>query len=124
MMNRKLRVLARGTAMVFDYERHESGVRRFVGRKHDPSLGYAFKDDAGNLVKTGGWPPSHSPASPDSVPYRAEYLQALKDGDLWPADKETADYCGVPFDPTFGGEYDHLAAPAPQSSATKAVKES
>lgn len=103
---KKLRVLARGTAMVFDYERHEAGVRRFVGRKHDPSLGAAFRDDSGVERRQGGWPPSHDPHSPDEVPYRAEYVQAVKCGDLWAADEESALLCGVKFDSTFDGEYD------------------
>ena len=104
---KKLRVLARGTAMVFDLERHDAGVRRFVGRKHDRTLGSATRDESGNEVRQGGWPPSHKPVEPDEVPFRAEYMLAVRDGDLWPADEESAALCGVKFDPKFGGEYDH-----------------
>lgn len=104
---KKLRVLARGTAMVFDLERHEAGVRRFVGRKHDRTLGAAFRDETGAEMRQGGWPPSHHPDEADELPYRAEYVQAVKDGDLWAADTETAALCGVKFDADFGGEYDH-----------------
>ena len=110
MTGKKMRVLARGTAMVFDLERHEAGVRRFVGRKHDRTLGSVFRErDASgteNEHRQGGWPASHHPGQPDEVPYRAEYHFALRDGDLWAADKATADMCGVEFDPDFDGEYD------------------
>jgi hypothetical protein len=102
----KLRVLARGLAMVPDLERLEAGVRRFVGRKIDPTLGYASRDENGNVVMSGGWPPSHQPGSPDEVPVRAEYVAHVKDNDLWPADEATAAACGVKFEPRFGGEYD------------------
>lgn len=124
-MAQKLRVLARGAAMVFDLERHDAGVRRFVGRKHDTSMGYAYRDEFGNEKKSGGWPASHGPAHPDEVPYRAEYVQALKDGDLWPADEETARAAGVKFDPKFGGEHEppQSASPASQSMKPSSPKE-
>ena len=119
-----LRVLARetarGPAMVFDLESHENGVRRYVGRKHDRTLGASFVDDAGNAQKQGGWPPSHTPANPDVVPYRAEYGNAVRDGSLWAADEETAAHCGVVFDPTFGGDYDHVRATAPEPETAPA----
>ena len=102
----KLRVLARGVAMVPHIESYEAGARRFVGRKHDATLGAAFRDDQGVERRQGGWPPSHSPAEPHEVADRAEYRQHVREGDLWPADKATADACGVKFDPTFGGEYE------------------
>lgn len=126
MIGKKLRVLARGTAMVFDLERHEAGVRRFIGRKHDRTLGAVFveRDHTGvdNQHRQGGWPASHHPREPDEVPYRAEYLFAIRDGDLWPADKATADICGVPFDPTFGGDYDGLEPSTPSVAAPALVR--
>ena len=121
MYGKKLRVLAREGRMVFDLERHGAGIRRYVGRKHDRTLGAVFRemDEGGteNEYRQGGWPASHKPAEPDEMPDRVEYRNALRDGDLWPADKETADLVGIPFDPKFGGEYD--AAPA--SSASPAL---
>lgn len=123
-MSQKLNVLARGTAMVFDLERHEAGVRRFVGRKHDRTLGFPDKDINGNVFMSGGWPPSHGPAEPDAVPSRAEYVSAVRDGDLWAADEATAKHCGVKFDALFGGEFDHLqpvSEPAPSSDITFVV---
>ena len=109
---KKLRVLARGAAMVFDYERHDAGTRRFVGRRFDGSLGAVFVDESGAQQRQGGWPASHSPANPDEIPHRADYVRALRDGDLWPADAETAAFVGVAFDPTFGGDY-----PSPRPSS-------
>lgn len=97
-------VRSRGTALVVNYEALEAGARRFIGRKHDPKLG-----------SNGGWPPD---SEPHTVPDRAEYRLAMREGDLWPGDQATADLVGVEFDPTFGGE---LAPDAPRvlAPATK-----
>lgn len=78
-----LLVKCAGRALVPDYESTEQGVLRFVGRKHDPSLG-----------KNGGWVPIPEAVE---VPMRAEYLQELKAGALLPADAETARLAGVLF---------------------------
>lgn len=80
---KKLSVLAAGTALVHDLDALDGGVLRFVGRKHDPSLG-----------KNGGWVPSNEPVE---IPYRAEYIQELKAGALLPADEATAKAAGLPF---------------------------
>lgn len=84
----KLRFRARGSALVQDFERLEAGVKCFVGRK--------FKEaEAGRF--------GFAPTGEDyEVPYRAEYVRACAEGDLWPADKATADACGVDFDSSFG----------------------
>ncbi|WP_437767180.1 hypothetical protein WMF27_20530 [Sorangium sp. So ce281] len=79
----KLRVLPVGTAMVPDFEAMEAGILRFVGRKHDPTVG-----------KNGGWVPSEEPVT---VPFRAEYVQEIQAGTLAPVDEETARICGVSF---------------------------
>lgn len=50
------------------------------------------------------------------VEARGEYLKHAKAGELIPADKATADYCGLPYEPK--------AAPAPTTKAPAAVKES
>lgn len=83
MAGKKLRVKARGTAMVCDYAALDAGGRRFIGRTYDPTLGPA-----------GGWPA----AGVVEVPYRAEYAKAVRDGDLEAADEATALLCGVPFE--------------------------
>lgn len=92
---------ARGKAMVFDLEAHDQGIRKFIGRRHDRTLGFPEYDENGNKFMTGGWPATETP---QEVPERAEYIQACRDGDLWPADEATARACGVKFDPTLGGE--------------------
>jgi hypothetical protein len=79
-------VRSAGKALVPDYEAMEQGVLRFVGRRHDATLG-----------KNGGWVPSEEPVT---VPFRAEYLQELKAGALAPADEETARLAGVTFTPS------------------------
>lgn len=80
---KSLLVKPAGSALVPDFEALEGGVLRFVGRKHDPSLG-----------KNGGWVPQNEPVE---VPYRAEYLQEIKAGALIPVDEATAKAAGVPF---------------------------
>ena len=100
----KLRVLARGTAMVCPPEAVASTPKRFIGRKWDPSFGDGKKI-------AGAWVPI---AEPVEVPLyqeghahfeeaKGEYIKCVQEGDLWAADAETAATCGVPFDPTFGG---------------------
>lgn len=100
-----LSFLARGSAMVFDLDAHENGVRRFVGRKHDKAIGFPSKDKDGNVTMSGGWPALHEA---QAVSARGEYLLACRNGDLWPADEATAQYCGVKFDPRYGGEHEAL----------------
>jgi hypothetical protein len=108
---------ARGTALCPHYEASENHVRRFIGRRVDRTIGHdEVNPENGQTVKTGGFP---STGEAEEVPYRAEYLFAVRDGDAWAADEETAKVCGVPFDPTFGGEIavvppDTTPAPAPE----------
>lgn len=114
METKTLRVVARGTAMVPDFERMEAGTRAFIGRKYIETKPGTF-----------GFDPIGMPVE---VPNRAEYIKALIDGDLWPADKATADACGlrydaeqkktvpnVIFDATYGGK---VSAPTPIASET------
>lgn len=78
-----LKVRASGLSLVPDYEAADAGILRFVGRKHDPSVGV-----------NGGWVPSEEPVT---VPFRAEYVQEVKAGCLKAADVETAHLCGVTY---------------------------
>lgn len=78
----KLVVRASGLAMVTDFEAMDAGVKRFVGRL--PEL-------KGSQIH---WAPK---AEASEVPDRAEYRQALADGDLVPADRATAELCGLSF---------------------------
>ena len=103
-MPETLLVRARGLAIIENHEAAEAGARKFVGRVHDPKLG-----------KNGGWPPDEAP---HTVPDRAEYRAAIKHGDLWAADEETAKKCAVDFDPTFGKEPE--VAPPVDDKKTKA----
>lgn len=80
---KELLVKPSGSALVPDFEALEGGVLRFIGRRHDPSLG-----------KNGGWVPVEQPVS---VPYRIEYVQEIKAGALIPADEATAKAAGVAF---------------------------
>lgn len=93
-----LRVKARGTALVQDYRRMEAGVRAYIGRVMDASTidpklgrGISFKptDEIVELAAKGE--------------HATEYMKHVLHGDLWAADEETAAYCGVKFDPSFGG---------------------
>lgn len=100
----RLRFRARGEALVQNFERLEARIKSFVGRKYVE-------------VSPGQW--GFTPTGADEeVAYRAEYVKACKDGDLFPADAATAAACGVSFDPHFGAP-----KPAPESkSASKAEK--
>jgi hypothetical protein len=98
----KLRFRARGTALVQNFERLEAGIKSFLGRK--------FVEVAPGQM---GFVPTDED---DEVTYRAEYVKACKDGDLWPADKATADACGVKFDSNFG------SAPKAPDKSSKADK--
>ena len=57
--------------------------RRFIGWQYDSTLGEA-----------GGWTRKEEP---EELPYKHEYVKAVKEGDLVPADQETATMCGVKF---------------------------
>lgn len=84
MQTNKLRVRAHGTACVQNYERLEAGVNCFIGRD--------FKE-----VEPG----RHAFVPNDQiveVPARAEYLKALRDGDLDAADEATARAAGLKFE--------------------------
>lgn len=91
-----LRVRVSGTALVQDHERLEAGTRAYVGRKIAER-----KDRPGEY----GFAPTGEDVE---VPYRPEYLHALQEGDLLPADQETASAAGLEFDPR----------PAPTASHT------
>lgn len=92
-MKQRLRFYARGSALVADVHAQEHPthpIRRFVGRRLQEVTPGRF-----------GWCPTEAP---QEIDYHHDLARACKDGDLWPADEETAKACGVPFDPTFGGE--------------------
>ena len=90
---KKLLVHARGAALVTDYTAMANNVRRYIGRKVDASTIDAETDTGAAFVPTG---------EAATVPAMHEYVRHVQHGDLWAADQETADYCGVKFDPHFG----------------------
>lgn len=104
---KKLSVRARGLASVPHFETLGTATRRFIGRKWD--------DGSQAWVATGEV--EFVPTIPETMrEYRelwGEYRREVREGALWPADKETAEACGVPFDPKFGG-----ADPAPSPVPT------
>jgi hypothetical protein len=112
-----LRVLPRGTAMVPHYEVMHT-IRKFHGWKHDPALGNEHTDPQTKAVSRQGGFKKIEASSTDHVitlDNTREYRKHLKEGDLWPADEATASECGVPFEPTFGGEH----APFPKAEASR-----
>lgn len=86
----KLRFYARGTAQVTDVAAQERGIRRCVGRRWQEVVPGRW-----------AWVPT---GEPQAVEYHPDYVKAVREGDLWPADEETAKACRVPFDPKFDDE--------------------
>ncbi len=122
----KLRVLPRGTARVPDFEKLEGAhLNAFIGwdckpigpevvdRFIDPQLKQVVEEKKPSAVFIMRVGEVHE------VTDRKEYRLALRDGSLWPADKQTADTVGVPYDPAFGGEH----AEDVKSETAKAVDE-
>jgi hypothetical protein len=131
----KLRFRARGSALVTDYEKQEEGVRCYVGRTLNREIGPEFKD-----LSTRGRPTRrHAVFEPNEehderpahVQHAHLYAAEVRAGNLWAADKVTADFCGVEFDPEFGGELAQekaarsarqaAAAPTPSKPTTPAA---
>ncbi len=77
----KLRFRAKGTALVPKFHLVDSNVRSYVGRKY-------VETEPG----TWGFQPT---GEAEEVPYDPDYVKACRDGDLLPADKATAEACGV-----------------------------
>ncbi len=85
MLPKTLRVLAHEDKSVPNYERLDLGVNCFLGR--------SFRETEPGRF---GFVPTHEIVE---VPTRAEYLKALLDGDLSPADEATAKAAGVKYTP-------------------------
>ena len=92
---------------VVDVAAQERGLKRFVGWKHDPTLGVEFdhfveqpdKTVKAEKRRSGGFVGTGVAEQVDvSEPEHAKhYRDALRDGDLLPADQATATWAGVPF---------------------------
>lgn len=89
-----LRVRAAGAVLVQDYQAMAQGLRRYVGRKLDPSQGEEFADEEDPNVKRrqAVFVPVDEP---EAVADCAEYRAALRCGDLEPADEATAKAVGL-----------------------------
>jgi hypothetical protein len=112
-----LRVYARGGILVLDdaYAAASGGRRAYVGRD---AVGTWVEDDIpdgvpAHMATTDFLAPGESPVPhyyyprrlvPQEVTATGYMRKMVRTGSLWPADVETATECGVPFDPTFGGE--------------------
>ena len=85
----QLRFHARADACVqLAAPRHNAAVE-YVGRKH-----VALEDGAGS------WPAVEEPfAISDRSEFAQKLMTAARRGELWPADKETAEACGCAFVP-------------------------
>lgn len=99
--------------MVPHYGNQKAGIRSYVGRKLDASQGSLF--DSREIVRgPNGKPqlvtvqrrnavfvPSDAPVFEvdEGDPHVTEYIRHMRDGDLLPADAETAKLAGVKFDP-------------------------
>jgi hypothetical protein len=126
MPDGKLRVLAKGTAQVPNYEAQDGGMNARITHACLP-IGPEFDDDESKTRRRHAAFVKHV-GKVLEVPDRAEYRRHLRDGDLWPADQETAAACGVPFDPDFGDEHteeahaDHVAALKEMAGEDPAMK--
>lgn len=108
MTPKTLRFRARGEALAQNHERLEANIKSFIGRKYIE-------------VEPGQW--GFAPTGEaEEVAYRADYVKACKDGDLWAADQATADACGVAFDSTFGAPKMSASKPAAAPFAPSAEK--
>jgi len=109
-MAKTLKVKAVEDRMQPNFAAFDAGVIRFVGRRFDPTAGESdskydkmkdllTKDQkaaaaSSKHVKQGGFVVLEDG---EEVPMIAEYIQAVKEGDLLPMDQETARLCGVKF---------------------------
>ena len=109
-----LKVLAHGQITVLDVAyAARTGRLRFVGRKlsihnsiAEAPAGVPVRErdpiDPGDKYYVEAWSPSAEPVLvPASGEFGQYFVQMVKEGGITPADKATADFCGVPF---VGGE--------------------
>jgi hypothetical protein len=126
---KQLRVLSRAGIIVLDVvHAQQTGARRYVGRKTIT----AWKEDelppgepshiqSNTFLEPGDKPIPHTAypriSTPSVVPADRYFIKAIKNGELWAADEETARICGVAFDPTFGGDHPSLTKPSKAAKA-------
>ena len=79
-MQKSLKVRASGTALIQNIAAMNAGISRYVGRTWNAALnGFVANEQA------------------ETVPFEVEYYNAIRNGDLLPADEETAKFCQVTF---------------------------
>ena len=75
------------TSLQPHYAAFEAGVKRFIGWTFDPKAGEA-----------GGWQRKEEADEVEASPLHLhDYIKAVENGEIVPADQETANKCGVPF---------------------------
>ena len=111
------KVLAKGDVLVLDIEyASQTGSRRYVGRSvvRAWTVDELPKGEPSHEIPNEFFPPGTEPvqhmAFPKlnkavSVKNSRYYRNALKNGELWPADIATAKAVDVEFDASFGGEF-------------------
>ena len=87
-MKQMMRVLPVFGRLQPNFEAFDAGVRRFVGWQYDPTVG--AEDEKG--VAQGGFVMK---LDGEMVPVTAEYILALKQGDLLPADEISAKFAPI-----------------------------
>lgn len=85
-----------GPPLVQDHERLERGINAFVGVR--------FQEIEGKPGEVG----FHVTGESVVIPYRPEYVDALKKGSLLPADEATAAFVGVPLEANTGSTKDDV----------------
>jgi hypothetical protein len=133
----KLRVMARGGSLVLDLVfAQQTHIRRYIGRTavqaakvEELPAGEPCHVAPREFLSPGEKPIPHYafpkngtvaeiPAPPNE--FGKEYCDEIVAGNLWPADQETAAFCKVKFDPTFGGEYPQLTNKPSKGTKTEA----
>jgi len=110
-MQKTLKVRATGDALVLDLESMEAGVRKFVGRKFvtTPDGRHGFELEGNGSAE---------------LPNTEAYRYAVRCGDLVPADRATAQECGVKWvSPSASrAEPEPERAPEPETTTTEDAK--
>jgi len=134
-MSKVIRVLPVETAMVPDFRALQDGVQRFIGRRHDATIGPVGKFVAEERVvkrrdgsqtlevkmvdrPSGGFVHDGEPVDLDIQGFEKEYLEEIRHGALLLADVDSARLCGLPFKPLPVEPAAPSEAPAPVDSTT------
>jgi len=91
----RLQVKVSPGKLVPDYDALDQGVLRYVGRRHDASVGTPLPTKKGQPKGLSGGFVSLEAVL--DLPHRIEYLQELRSGALTPHDAETARLAGIDF---------------------------